>query len=299
MFKKSKKSIGRKARKQEKLTFGQQIVSSVRTILGAIIVVMIINGIAIASFVVPTPSMENTVMTGDFLFVNKFIYGPSTPQVIPFINIPLPFVRFPGLRDPERGDVIVFIYPGNRDDVEPKEFMYYLKRCVAVGGDTLLIRNKKVFINGEEMPLAETGIYDYRRPDHPSSFPINSGFTRDNYGPLVIPKKGDVIQIDRRNMHKWITFIQREGHKVILGRNGLMIDGQPVIEYTVERDYLFGMGDNRDNSDDSRQWGFVPVENVVGTPLIVYWSWDTNLPFSKFFKKLTTIRWSRIATLIN
>ncbi len=299
MFKKSKRSIAKKAKKQEKLTFGQQIVSSIRTILGAIIVVMIINGIAVASFVVPTPSMEKTVMTGDFLFVNKFLYGPSSPQVIPFVNIPLPFFRLPGLRDPERGDVIVFIYPGNRDEVEPKEFMYYLKRCIAIGGDTLVIRNKQVFVNGKEMPLPETGMYDYRRPDHPSSFPIGSGFTRDNYGPLVIPKKGDVIQVDGRNMHKWITFIQREGHKVVLGRNGLIIDGQPAIEYTVERDYVFGMGDNRDNSDDSRQWGFVPVENVVGTPMLVYWSWDTNMPFADFFKKLTTIRWSRIGTIIN
>ncbi len=299
MLKKPTKTIGKKAKKQEKLTFGQQIVSAIRTIFGAIIVVMIINGIAVASFVVPTPSMEKTVMTGDFLFVNKFIYGPSTPQVIPFVNIPLPFIRFPGYREPKNGDVIVFIYPGDRDDVEPKEFMYYLKRCIAIGGDTLVIRNKKVFINGKEMPLHEHAEYDYRRPDHPASFPIGSEFTRDNYGPLVIPKKGDVISVDGRNMHKWITFIQREGHKVILGRHGLVIDGEPAIEYTVERDYVFGMGDNRDNSDDSRQWGFVPVENVVGTPMMVYWSWDTNLPFADFFKKLTTIRWSRIGTLIN
>src|SRR5210317_1511694 len=94
-----------KKKKKENLTLGQQVISLVKTVLSAIVIVMIINGIAIASFVVPTPSMENTVMAGDFLFVNKFIYGPSTPQVVPFLNIPLPYYKFPGVKEPEKGDV--------------------------------------------------------------------------------------------------------------------------------------------------------------------------------------------------
>jgi len=81
--------------KKEPETFSEHLLSWTKTILGAIVIVMLINGVAIASFVVPTPSMEKTVMTGDFLFVNKFIYGPSTPQVVPFFNIPLPFLKTP------------------------------------------------------------------------------------------------------------------------------------------------------------------------------------------------------------
>ncbi|MFN3269653.1 MAG: S26 family signal peptidase, partial [Candidatus Kapaibacteriota bacterium] len=85
-----------KEKKKKPQTFGETLLSWVKTIVGALIIVMFINGFLVASFVVPTGSMENTVMTGDFLFVNKFIYGPTTPQIIPFFNIPLPYIKFPG-----------------------------------------------------------------------------------------------------------------------------------------------------------------------------------------------------------
>jgi signal peptidase I len=74
------------------------------------------------------------------------------------------------------------------------------------------------------------------------------------------------------------------------------VDGKSATTYTVERDYCFGMGDNRDNSLDSRYWGFVPVENVVGTPLFVYWSWDPTIPFASLGDKFSSIRWGRIFT---
>ena len=78
----------------------------------------------------------------------------------------------------------------------------------------------------------------------------------------------------------------------------ITIDGKVVTDYTVERNYCFGMGDNRDHSLDSRYWGFIPYNNVVGTPMIVYWSWDTNLSMSHFFDKLSSIRFNRIAKII-
>jgi signal peptidase I len=78
----------------------------------------------------------------------------------------------------------------------------------------------------------------------------------------------------------------------------VLIDGQPATEYRVERDYLFGMGDNRDNSLDSRYWGFIPKENLVGTPLLVYWSWSPEIPLYSIFDKIASVRWGRIGTLI-
>lgn len=291
----------KKASRKKPETFSEIAISWIKTILGAIIVVMIINGLAIASFVVPTGSMENTVMTGDFLFVNKFVYGPSTPQVVPFFNIPLPFYKFPGVKKPQVGDVIVFIYPGNRDEVEASEFQYFLKRCVATAGDTLQIINKKIFVNNKEIALPEHA--KFLRPimndDSMRTFPFGRGFTGDNYGPLRIPKKGDIIKLNNKNYYEWLVFIQREGHEVSRYGQSIYIDGKIVTQYKVERDYCFGMGDNRDNSDDSRYWGFIPYDNVVGTPIIVYWSWDTNLPLSKFFDKIASVRWSRIFTLID
>lgn len=288
--------------KKKPETFAEGVLSWIKTVLGAIIVVMIINGAAIASFVVPTGSMENTVMTGDFLFVNKFLYGPTTPQLIPFLNIPLPFFKFPGFKDPEVGDVIVFIYPGDRDQVKSDEFVYYLKRCVATAGDELEIKNKKVFINGKEFGLPKYGKYEMGIPLYPGdeyrTFPPGKGFTRDNYGPIRIPKKGDIIKLNNQNFKEWETFILREGHRIMATSNEILIDGKPTTSYTVERNYCFGMGDNRDNSLDSRYWGFVPYDNVVGTPMIVYWSWDPNIPLTKLVDKFSTLKLSRIGNII-
>lgn len=297
------KKTGKKGKKAKKeMTFKESVVSWTKTILGAIIVVMLINGFALASFVVPTGSMENTVMTGDFVFVNKFVYGPSTPQVIPFVDVPLPYYKFPGIQEPEKGDVIVFIWPGARDDVEADAFQYYLKRCVATAGDTLKIVDKKLYVNGEEYKLPEEGKFakgnTISTKTH-NTFPKDAGFSVDNYGPIRIPKEGDVIQLNSGNIDQWKVFIEREGHEVS-SISGVKIDGQTVDKYVVERDYVFGMGDNRDLSYDSRSWGFIPVENVVGSPIVVYWSWDTgkNL-FKDFFDKLSSTRWSRIGTLID
>ena len=295
---KKKKELQRE--KMKSMTFGEKAFSFAKTVLGAVIVVMIINGLLVASFVVPTGSMENEVMTGDFLFVNKFIYGPTTPQVIPFINQELPFYQFPGIKDPEKGDVIVFIFPGDRDLIEAQEFQYYLKRCVATAGDTIQIIDEVIYINGEKQPLPRNvNFAASNNPNVPAAFPIGSDWTQSNYGPLVIPKEGDVIPISRENIDRWRIFIMREGHKVTFDSQSVFIDDKPATSYKVERDYCFGMGDNRRNSLDSRSWGFVPYENVMGTPVIVYWSWDTNMPFGSFFDKLATIRFNRIGNLID
>lgn len=278
----------------------EKLFSSIKTILGAVVVVMIINGLLVASFVVPTGSMENEVMTGDFLFVNKFVYGPTTPQVIPFINQELPFIKFPGIKDPEKSDVIVFIYPGRMGLVEPQLFQYYLKRCMATAGDTIQVIDEVVYVNGIKQPIPDNVNFDpTKNPARPASFPLGANWTHSNYGPLVIPQEGDVIPITRENIEKWRIFIMREGHDVTFDSKSVYIDDKPATEYIVERDYCFGMGDNRRNSEDSRDWGFIPYENVTGTPLIVYWSWDTNMPFGDFFDKLSTIKFGRIGNLID
>mgnify|MGYP000976642483 CR=1 FL=1 len=295
----------KKAEEKQPQTTSEKIISFGKTLIGAILIVMIINGLFLASFVVPTGSMENTVMTGDFLFVNKFIYGPSTPQIVPFLNIPLPFYKFPGVKDPEVGDVIVFIYPGDRDEVESKEFQYYLKRCVATAGDTLQIIGNKVYVNNKEYYLPENGVYDPRVPDSPaeqlSTFPKGRNYTRNNYGPIRIPKKGDIINVDLFNLKEWEYFIRKEGKTVEASNFQLLIDGKPTNSYKVERDYCFGLGDNRDHSLDSRYWGFIPYDNVVGTPMIVYWSWESRdeyLNEYSFIEKVKRIRWSRIFNII-
>jgi signal peptidase I len=264
---------------------------------------LVLNNFVIASFLVPTGSMENEVMTGDLLFVNKFIYGGTSPRNIPFTNVRLPWFRVPAIRDVERGDVIVFVFPGYRDELAPEDFTFYLKRCVGLPGDTIQVVNRVLYVNGTYSPLPRNMRFSFPRIANPKAvddriFPNGAPWNEDNYGPIVVPKIGMSVPLNRATLPQWETFIRREGHTVRLEGDAVQIDGKAVTEYTVQRDYLFGMGDHRDNSLDSRYWGFIPKENLVGTPLIVYWSWDTDIPIYNIFSKLASVRLNRIGTLI-
>ena len=213
-------------------------------ILFALVAALILRIFVVQAFRIPTGSMEDTLLVGDFLLVNKFIYGVRTPDKIPFINVKIPWVRLPGFKDPERGEVVVFKYPENPDQD-------YIKRCIAVGGDTLEIKNKKVYINGKfvEYPPHFKLVPGTIPPNRPEAGikPAGAG-NKDNYGPVIVPEN-----------------------------------------------HYFMMGDNRDNSLDSRYWGFLPEENIVGEALIIYFSWDKTAKFYQLFKM---IRWGRIANII-
>jgi signal peptidase I len=281
----------------------KSIIETLKSLGFALVAVIILNSFVLASFQVPTGSMENTVMAGDFLFVNKFIYGGTTPPTIPLLGIlfgteiETPYFRVPGFSKPEKGDVIVFIFPGYREEAKASVFQYYLKRCVATSGDTLRIVDKQVYVNGKKFDDPEGVIFS--RNLEPAGFvsgdifPRDKEWNRDNYGPLRIPAEGDVIQLSTENIHEWDTFIRREGHEVVERGTEILIDGKPATSYKVERNYVFGMGDNRDDSLDSRYWGFIPEDYVIGSPMIVYWSMDPMI--NNIFKK---IRFSRMFTII-
>jgi signal peptidase I len=130
-------------------------------------------------------------------------------------------------------------------------------------------------------------------------FPKGSGWNEDNYGPLVVPRKGNVVTLNKDVYERWDTFIKREGHNPQLLPDGtIKIDGVPQTKYIVEHNYYFMMGDNRDNSLDSRFWGFVPRENIIGKALITYWSWDSNIPWSAFPELIGSVRTDRIGRLL-
>ena len=263
-----------------------------------------LNSFVLASFEVPTGSMENEIMAGDFLFVNKFLYGGSTPRTVPFTNTRIPWLRLPALKQVERGDVIVFEFPGQRDEVQSPEFMFYLKRAIALAGDTVEVVNRVVFVNGKPAPIPRNLKFNNNHviprgiPD-PRIFPKGAPFNEDNWGPMRVPKKGDIIALTPESLRRWVTFIGREGHSVRPGDHGrILLDGSPAETYTVERNHILGMGDNRDNSLDGRFWGFIPEENIIGTPMIVYWSWDPDILIASIFQKLSSIRFGRIGTII-
>jgi signal peptidase I len=194
---------------------------------------LLINNFVIASFLVPTGSMENEVLTGELLFVNKFIYGGTSPRNIPFTNVRLPWFRIPSFRDVKRGDVIVFVFPGMRDEVESPDFTFYLKRCVGVSGDTIQIRNRVLFVNGQMQPLPRNVRYDHgwsvpaTEPDD-RIFPAGSSWNEDNFGPLVVPKQGMEIPLNIHNYSTWHIFIKREGHTVENIAGTVFVDGKPA-----------------------------------------------------------------------
>jgi signal peptidase I len=236
----------------------------------------------VESYRIPTGSMEKTLLAGDFLFVNKYVYGPK----VPFTEI-----RLPGVDKVERGDIIVFKFPKDRS-------LNYIKRCVAISGDTLQIHDQLLIINNKPVTLPPYAQYIGQRVPAGEGdymiFPQFSNFNKDNYGPIRIPRKGDVIRLDATTFPLYSSLVADEGHEVSLQGREVFIDGAPVQQYTVKENYYFAMGDNRDNSLDSRFWGFLPEKDLVGQALMVYWSWDPDLSLlTEPVEKLASIRWSR------
>ncbi|MFA7287919.1 MAG: signal peptidase I [Melioribacteraceae bacterium] len=272
----------------------------------AAIAALILKTFIIETSRVPTPSMEKTIMVGDFLFVNKFIYGSSSPRSIPFTNIALPYFQLPAVREPKRGDIVVFEFPGDKDEMKPVNIDNYVKRLIGEPGDTVVVKEKVVFINGKEadIPTHIQYLNENAMPaavTNPRIFPAGAEFNEDNYGPVIVPKKGDVISLDRSNVEQWRTIIDREYDRRVVTIEGdqILIDKQPVTSYTIKKDYFFMMGDNRDNSLDSRFWGFVSRDKVVGQAFFIYWSWNPAIPFSDFFQLLGSVRLNRLAKLVH
>lgn len=296
----------KKEEEKAKRTLKEKFVDNVKNLLWALVAALILKTFVIEAYTIPTGSMEDTLLPGDFLLVTKFTLGATTPRNIPFTNVALPYYQFPRLKEVKRGDIIVFEYPGDRDELRSAEIMNYVKRCVGLPGDTIQIVDKVLYVNGELFPPPSKMKFLNPVPSpkgisNPFIFPKYANWNEDNYGPLYVPKKGDTIQLSLTNIEQFRTLINREhGREVVkvIG-NDIYIDGVKTKSYVIKKDYYFMMGDNRDDSADSRFWGYVPDDLIIGEPLIIYWSWNRDLPMlPDFIKKLSSIRLSRIAKLI-
>lgn len=256
-------------------------------ILFACIIAFVLRTFIVEAYRIPSASMENTLLIGDFLLVNKFIYGA---------HIPFSDHRLPALKRVEQGDVVVFKFPHDHQT-------NFIKRCVAVAGQTIEIKNKIVFVDDVEQPLpanAKLGndLEPLGKVDH-AIFPFSSTFNRDNYGKVRVPKQGDTLTLNEQSFYLYKSILEYESHSAALMGGTVYVDGKPTTTYQVKQNYYFMLGDNRDNSHDSRYWGFVPESHIIGSALMIYWSWNTDVHLSNLLEKFQTIRWERIGRIIH
>ncbi len=247
--------------------------------------------------------MENTLLVGDFLIVNKIAYQVRTPHHIPLTKLSIPSISLFKMKSVKRGDVIVFEFPFSREDEFSEETPSYIKRCIGLPGDTVVIRNDQVFVNSQEMvspPEAriESEFSRFHSNRHPPLYPPGSGYKINMYGPLVIPKKGDVITFGIDNINQWKDLLTLEGYDVTVKNAEVFLDGERSDSCVIKKNYFFVLGDNRVNSLDSRYWGFVPQDKILGEALFVYWSLFTDVQTESFVERAKRVRWERIGTLI-
>ncbi len=309
-FKESfRKFIGIKSKEEEQkeLTAQEKVKEFFEQLLFAAIAALIIISFVVQNTRIPTGSMENTILVGDFVLVNKFIYNFESPKYIPFTEIRLPYFHFKSFKDPKPKDIVVFEWPGDRDVLQPSELnVNYVKRCIGTPGDTIQVIDKVVYVNHKQFWIPTNILYSTDPPKpkglvEPRIFPKGMPWNEDNWGPFVIPRKGDKIHLTINNVEQWRTIIDREYEKRVVGISGntITIEGIPVKDYTFQKDYYFMMGDNRDDSYDSRFWGVVPRDRIVGEAFITLFSWDRDIPFTDFFRLLGSIRLERVLKILN
>lgn len=276
----------------------------IKILVVLLLIAIILKLFVVDAFKIPTSSMKDTLLEGDFILVNKLSYSLSTPHQIPFIGERLSRSEIMDMGKPERNDVIAFEIPSELYNPDSKEYAILIKRIIGMPGDTLEIKNQEVFING--LKLRNPSFLHINLSGQPienldkNLFPYDGKWTIENFGPVVIPRKGMTVELNPKNIMLWQNAINQDFGKKVISVEGTVINlnGKPLREYTFEKDFYFVLGDNRRNSIDSRYFGFVPEEWIIGKALLIYWSQIPSAAsgLSEFFN---TIRFSRLMQSIN
>ena len=266
----------------------EKIISEIKSWIFIILIAFFIKSSIFAAYFVPTGSMENTIMTGDFLIGTNFNYNFHTPDRlgIPFtkIGIDIPRLQTRGLEKIDQSDIVIFRYPEDKA-------LNYVKRCVATPGQKLKIINKHIIVDNQEFENAEKTkftrqqIYGKNLVNR-GIFPSGNG-NEDNYPTIYVPRDGDTL-FYRDNNFELIKNVA-----ALAGDEVSRFDAEQY--YVATQDYYFMMGDNRDESYDSRFWGFVPENLIVGKPLIVLTSFDFSRSGWNIFNR---VRWDRTGRLL-
>jgi signal peptidase I len=247
------------------------------------LIALIIKAFAFDAFKIPSASMENTLLPGDFIIANKFAYEFSTPREIPILDIPIPYKNLIDVSKPEVKDVVVFQFPRGFENDSLRSNSKYVKRIIAGPHDTLKISNGEIYVNGEILVLPSTIKIskDKERSGwviDDKIYPPGAKWNKDNYGPIVIPGKGDTIKITPENFEKYQSIIVMDfGERALIPEGTIVtLAGKAISEYALTQDHYFVIGDNLDNSMDSRYFGFITDNMIIGKAMFIYWSYNSN-----------------------
>lgn len=292
--------IKMKCKKKSKLNW----LKTVFSILVIFIAAISIRLFFIELYSIPSGSMEDTLLPGDKVLVNKLVYGPklpASPNDIPWVNLGWYFLggqhanpdsvywkyhRLKGFSEIKHGDVMVFSHPlwGGRNN-------YFVKRCIALPGDTLHIINGRIKINAgflDEQPTIKTVpvVYDSTHTVYP--YHPNIRWSVDDYGPLVVPYKGMQISLTKEALQLYYNVIKDHEPVNADWKNEVFRNNEKTAElYIFQNNYYFMLGDNRHNSNDSRYWGFLPEEDINGKATVVLFNFlNGKFMTNRFFKRI-------------
>lgn len=266
-------------------------------ILLTIALTIFIKTFLIASFKIPTPSMDPAILPGDHILINKLIIGPRLYQNTGFLRgNKVQFVRLQGIRPICRNDILVFNFPyPTPEKLEPDLNIYLVKRCLGVPGDTFSIEKGMYKVQGYPEPLGlyhrQTALNQMSDDDFSSDvfhcFPFDTAYHWNikDFGPLYIPGKGDRITLNTRNIVLYKNLIRYETDQEIqLKENEIYLGDSLCSSYTFTQNYYFMAGDWIFDSRDSRYWGLLPEDLIVGKAVTI---WKSKDPHSGKF------RWDR------
>ncbi|MCW8805173.1 MAG: signal peptidase I [Ignavibacteriaceae bacterium] len=270
------------------------------------LIALIIKAFALDAFKIPSTSMENTLEPGDFILANKFAFNISTPREIPFVNLPIPQYKFFEVRKPQINDIVIFEFPKGFESDPLKGGSKYIKRVIAGPHDTLRITDGKIYVNGKPILLPST----FKTPkllneeeinQEETIYPPGAKWNRISYGPIIVPAKGDTIKITPENFEKRQSVIVMDhGERSLLSEGTLVtLDGRAIFEYVLTQDHYFVIGDNFEVSMDSRHFGFITDNMIIGKAMFIYWSYNSEKVAPGPLGFLSAIRADRIFKGLN